>query len=351
MPNHVSPQFRLDPNDGFNLIFDVGRYYAMGHRVRGLYQNPAGASTYWDFDSEFTMDIETTYAAGSASGYVGGLSAPSNGIWIGLFVVDEDEVMALPITRVYAIDYNVTNAGKTTITLGTCNMTAADDEVVAANDCFNGYQLVRHPTYVLPIPYTFTIEDTVTGDPNMVVLDGDQTAYISTSDTIQIVPPSAVPCCYTGSVYYTKVYSSIFPFFRRGWYFQWDTKRLISMRKDTTIGTSDFGNGWSPLATEVEFTPFVGGLNQGNYYGAGSAWHIDNAGGGNLVDAQTIGTTDLTVANYLRHHLAYTYRIDAIPMTWHPSSGPACRNHAIGQYSTTPFAAGYASVLVQGWRE
>lgn len=351
MCNHVSPEFHLDPNDGFNLIFDPGRYYALGHRVRGLYQNPAGAETYWDFETSFTMDIEATYSAGSTSGCVDPLNAPTRGEWIGLYVVGENEVMGLPITRVYAVDYNITNAGKTTITLGTASNDSEDDEALSTNDSLNDYQLVRLPTYALPIPYTFTIEDTITGATNYLVLDGDQTAYISWTDTIMVIPPSNVPCVYTGSIFYTKIYSTILPFSRRGWYFQWNNKRVKNMRKSTTIGDIDFGDCWSPLAVEVELLPFIGGLADGNLYTSGCAFHIDNAGGGNLDDGLAIGTMDLSLANYFRHHTSYNYRITGVGMTWHPTSGPVVRNHAIARYSTTVFAAPQAYLHVQGWRE
>jgi hypothetical protein len=179
------PPFQYKDADEITVL--AGRYHKGGHRLYGHYQNLTGMADYWDVAAKFDVDIDATYSAGSTSGMVGG---DVNDSWYSVFMVASDELVVLPFIRVDAVDYDTSNTGKTTINPADHDDgTTANDSFVSANDIFNNYRLVKlsldsnHGA-------TLTIEDSADGTPDEIIIDGDQTAYISATDWFQMIPPS-----------------------------------------------------------------------------------------------------------------------------------------------------------------
>jgi hypothetical protein len=232
-------------SDADNVGIRKGRYHKGGERIFGHYQDLAGMASYWDVSANFTVDIDATYSAGSTSGILGGDVASS---WYSFWMVDSDEILILPMIRVDALDYDTSNAGKTTINPAAhSDGTTAENGFLTANDQWNNYRLLliagledsNHGR-------EFTIEDTVTGTPDEIIIDGDQTSYISATNWLLLIPPSSTDCCYLGTMFYNssgQLDGFISP---EAFEIQWTAEKTVAGVKNTTAGNTDLNAAVSP---------------------------------------------------------------------------------------------------------
>jgi hypothetical protein len=241
------PPFQYKDADEITVL--AGRYHKGGHRLYGHYQNLTGMADYWDVAANFDVDIDATYSAGSTSGMVGG---DVNDSWYSVFMVDSDELVVLPFIRVDAVDYDTSNAGKTTINPADHDDgTTANNSFVSANDIFNSYRLVKlsldsnHGA-------TLTIEDSADGTPDEIIIDGDQTTYISATDWFQMIPGSGTDSVYLGCI---RINSSgdIRQFVKHGWVINFANRKTITGNLATSFANTDVASAIPPTTTLVFF--------------------------------------------------------------------------------------------------
>jgi hypothetical protein len=237
-PDYTPPAFQY--KDADEITIKSGRYYQGGYRLDGQYQDTTGLASYWDVTA-FDADVD-------GASLVGGDVVDS---WYSVFLTAADAVVVLPIIRVDALDYNVSNAGKTTINPADHDDgTTANNSFVSAADVFNGYRLLllSDTAYHGSL---YTIEDTVDGTPDEIVIDGDVSAEIAATEWLQMVPGSGTSCVYLGCI---RLDSSgdIVEQDRNGWvYDRYARDTNISGQKSTSAGNTDLGAVIPPTARRV----------------------------------------------------------------------------------------------------
>jgi hypothetical protein len=241
------PPFQYKDADEITVL--AGRYHKGGHRLYGHYQNLTGMADYWDVAANFDVDIDATYSAGSTSGMLGGDVISS---WYSLWMVDSDEILVLPMIRIDAQDYNVSNASKTTINPALhSDGTTAGDGYLTANDQWNNYRLMVL-TRDSNRGTLLTIEDCANGTPDEIIIDGDQTAYLSDADWLLLIPPSTTDCVYLGSLYLDSS-GDIEQFSHERWgEYSWAAPSDIAPNKSSSFGNTDLGAYLSPLASMAD---------------------------------------------------------------------------------------------------
>lgn len=94
-----------------------GKYFRGGHLHRGNYQDESGLATSWSVSSLLSVDVDATYSSGVSPGMIGG--GKEDNFMYGVYLLGNtaNDVIVLPFFAVHEVDYNVTYAGKTTITM------------------------------------------------------------------------------------------------------------------------------------------------------------------------------------------------------------------------------------------
>lgn len=234
--------------DADEIYIPAGRYYQVGHRIDGQYQDLARKNFYWDVAAQFAVDIDAAYSAGSTSGMVGGDVVSS---CYSVFMVDTDEIMILPFIRVDTIAYSDPN---TTITPAAhADGTTAANGFVNAADCFNGYRLVLIVTDPTKNGTTFTIADSTDGTPDGILITGDVTATIAATNSLQMIPPAGTQFCYLGSVVLDSE-GNILSFTRTGWHTHYNAIQTVTGTGATSPRNDDLGRVIPPVAKKVSLS-------------------------------------------------------------------------------------------------
>jgi hypothetical protein len=229
----------------------AGKYLQAGYRSNRTYQYKS-ASNYWEISANFPVSISSSYVQGSSSGILGGLKANN---WYSIFMVGPNtaDIVVLPYIRIWSVDYNASNSGKTTIVLAGQDPSASPETgLLTSNGQWNSYQLIKCSLDFFN-GNVMTISGTTSGTPyDQIVIDGNQsiTNNLISGDLFQLVPPSTAPCVYLGSI---RIISSttLFRFVKSRWRYSWTrSPQLISGNTSTTITPSDtyVGTAVSPLA-------------------------------------------------------------------------------------------------------
>jgi len=281
-PDYDPPAFQR--HDTTHLYIVPGRYYAIGPRIMRQYLDPDN-DTYWDIASALSVTPFSTYAAGSSSGVVGGVVASS---WYTVWMLgnDANSFMVLPFVRPTAVDYNVSNSGKTTITnLLVHNAWDGNQSgFLTADDQWNNFRLgsCMHPMQAivsLSSPasiYTVgTIEDCINGTDTLI-LDGDQTEWLRAYYWYYLCPPASTDCLYLGTIYCNSS-SQIKPFHRVGWTYRW----VYSPATNFNNATSGYSNTNTMTATPP---------NAMRVY-MGTSVDISNSSGSGMIIAGSLSDT------------------------------------------------------------
>jgi hypothetical protein len=236
-PDYTPPAFQWKSAD--ELTIKSGRYYQGGYRLDGQYQDTTGLQSYWDVTA-FDVDID-------GASQIGGDVADS---WYSVFLTAADAVVILPCIRVDAIDYNVSNAGKTTINPADIDDgTSANNNYVSANDVFNGYRLLllSDTAYHGSL---YTIEDSVDGTPDEVVIDGDVSAEIAATEHLQMIPASGTACVFLGWI---RLDSSgdLVQVWRDGWNYQLPSRFTVNGVCNTSAANTDLSSAIPPTAKRI----------------------------------------------------------------------------------------------------
>ena len=226
-PSWTPPAFLY--YDADNVRVRAGRYYKGGYRLDGQYQHLDGLSVYWDVSAAFGVDID---AAGTLIG--GDVVSSFKTLWI----IGTSSALVLPFIRVAAIDYNVSNPGKTTINPALQSDGVTNDNVyVNAHDVFNAYRLVL----LSDSGYhgnVYTIEDCVDGTPDEIIIDGDVTAEIAATEWLMMVPPDGTLCVYLGCIRLDES-GNLLKFKKHRWLTKWDTYIRITGNSATSPANVD----------------------------------------------------------------------------------------------------------------
>lgn len=235
-PSWTPPAFLYkDPDE---ITIRAGRYYKGAHRLDGQYQYLDGLSVYWDVSTAFDVDVDDD------ANMVGGDVVSS---WYSVFLTGESTVKILPFIRVSAIDYDTSNPGKTTINPADHDDgTTANDNFVSADDAFNGYRLLllsdtsNHGEI-------FEIEDCVSGSPDEIVIDGDQTGKIAVTDWLQMIPEDGTLCVYLG-VIRLDASGDVLTFRKHKWLTKWNTYMRVNGNSGTSPANVELGAAIPPTA-------------------------------------------------------------------------------------------------------
>jgi hypothetical protein len=254
-PDYTPPAFQWKSAD--ELTIKSGRYYQGGYRLDGQYQDTTGLQSYWDVTT-FDVDID-------GASQIGGDVASS---WYSVFLTAADAVVILPTIRVDALDYNVSNAGKTTLNPADHDDgTTANNTFVSANDVFNGYRLLllSDTAYHGSL---YTIEDSVDGTPDEIIIDGDVSAEIDAKAWLQMIPASGTSCVYLGSIRLDGS-GNLVAYLKRGWRYQTpDNSSYVDAVKDTTPDNTDMAPQMPPTAKVFYGGVYSGVLTGGSGSGA-----------------------------------------------------------------------------------
>lgn len=236
-PDYTPPAIRY--KDADEITIPAGKYWPLGWRLDGQYQDHNYVP--WTVAAAFDVDVD------DAGNLVGGDVASS---WYSVFLMSASTVKILPMIRVDTLDYNVSNAGKTTI-----NPAAHDDGTTAANgfvsaaDVFNTYRLVllTMGTYHGNV---YTIEDSVDGTPDEIIIDGDVSAEIAETEWLQMIPPSGTDCLYLGCIRLDGS-GNILSFQKAGWKTEWTVEISVNGILGTTLADTDLASAIPPVLSEI----------------------------------------------------------------------------------------------------
>jgi hypothetical protein len=239
-PDYCPPAFKSKSADEITIV--GGRYYLGGYRLDGQYQDLDGLISYLDV-TEFDVDID-------GASQIGGDVVSS---WYSVFLTAADAVVILPCIRVDALDYNVSNAGKTTINPADHDDgTTANNNFVSANDVFNGYRLLL----LSDTAYrgnVYTIDDSVSGTPDEIIIDGDVSAEIANTEWLQMIPASGTSCVYLGAIELDGS-GDLYTCPRHGWTYQFSNILSIAVASSTSPANWDIGYHCPPMASFVDIT-------------------------------------------------------------------------------------------------
>jgi hypothetical protein len=242
-PDYTPPAFQY--KDADEITIKSGRYYQGGYRLDGQYQDTTGLASYWDVTA-FDADVD-------GASLVGGDVVSA---WYSVFLTAADAVVILPIIRVDALDYNVSNAGKTTINPADHDDgTTANNSYVSAADVFNGYRLLllSDTAYHGSL---YTIEDSVDGTPDEIIIAGDVSAEIAATEWLQMIPASGTSCVYLGCIR-LDASGNVEQFEKRGWVYQWVVSTEFSGILSATPGNTDAGAWLPPTARRCQLALHV----------------------------------------------------------------------------------------------
>lgn len=261
-PSWTPPDLLYKDADEVTVL--AGRYWKGGYRFRGQYQDVGNLGEYWDVASNFDADVDATYSAGSTSGMIGG--AKVNDSWYSVFMMDSDELLILPYVRIDTIDYNVSYAGKTTINPAAHDDgTTAENGFLVADDAWNTYRLVKQEVDGTG-GGVYTIEDTVNGTPDEIVIDGDQTGTLAATEWLQLVPPSANDCCYLGTIRIDGS-GNLLEFIRKGWTCVWVAAISVNgTAHASTPGNDDLASGLPPSTSIAHLNAYIQGTASTDVY-------------------------------------------------------------------------------------
>lgn len=200
-PDYVPPSPLY--KDADEITIPKGRYHQAGHRWNGQYQDTENIFRHWDIEANLSVQVDATYASGSSPGMIDG--AKVNESWYGIFLLGDtaSDILVLPFFRVHTVDYDTTLTGKTTLTSASHNRgVSPEDGFVVSDHAWNGYRLAKandRSTGADPL----TIEQTLSGPPLRVVIDGDHVSggpFLAPKDWLQLIPPAGAPFLYLGAV-------------------------------------------------------------------------------------------------------------------------------------------------------
>jgi hypothetical protein len=239
-PDYCPPAFQY--KDADEITIKSGRYYCGGYRLDGQYQDLTGLSSYWDVTS-FDVDVD-------GASLVGGDVVSS---WYSVFLIGASSVVILPFIRIEAHDYNVSHSGKTTINPANHDDgTTSNTSFVYDDDDFNGYRLVllSNTSYRGSV---YTIDDTVNGTPDEIIIDGNVSAEIDAKEWLQMIPASGTSCVYLGAIELDGS-GDLYSFSRHGWTYQFSSILSAAVASSTSEANWDIGYYCPPTAPFVDIT-------------------------------------------------------------------------------------------------
>jgi len=342
IPGYAPPPFVWKDVD--DLYIMPGRYYPMGHRISGQYQNTT-IGDYWEVTAPFAAGALDTYSAGVTSGILGGKES-TVWTWLSVFMTDADEILFLPWVRVPSADYNVSHTGKTTITPGD-NNGAATTYLVTAADQFNGYRLVKHSYRSDPYHgFTATIEDTVNDTADELIIDGDVTDEFGTGDTdsctspwLQIIPPVGTSCLYLGQVMVDG--SNEIQCFQR--FSKWGYVWRYAYKHGLNISATNTAEGFALTSMRYKIPPtamravmvVVVGSSADYQYGHACYLTGENDAGNYVTDWAPNAATFNIQGGWLCQNGNSDWSKYAFPTPWYMTYPSAIRNRAFGINSGT----------------
>jgi hypothetical protein len=241
-PDYTPPSMIWKDTD--EIYLPKGRYFKAGYRFNGQYQDLTNIGSYWDLADRIAVDIDATYSAGSTSGMIGGAKVISS--WYSVFMVGQGIVVVLPFVRVDTITYSAPNTIITPAAHAD-GITAADGFIVA-NDAWNNYRLLLLNNDPTENGNVYTIVDTVNGTPDQILISGDVTSQIASTEYLQLVPPADVPCLYLGTIGIEADGSLVRFTPRIIWRTSYYAARQITGNASTTIANTDLALGLPPVA-------------------------------------------------------------------------------------------------------
>ncbi|MEW6138902.1 MAG: hypothetical protein AB1733_11775 [Thermodesulfobacteriota bacterium] len=238
LPDYCPPAMKYKDSD--EIIIPKGRYYRLGHRIDGQYQDLNSAASYWDLAASLEIDVD---APGTM---IGGDVASS---WYSVFLTGEQTALVLPFIRAKTVFFSDPNtiispANHDDGTTGNNNFLSADDEL-------NGYRLVLLSNTVSHYGKVFTISDCVNGTPDQICISGDQTPHIQATDWLQTIPPQSVPSLYLGSIRLDSS-GNIVQFYRTNWQVQYASYIQVAGVLNTTESNTDLGAAVPPTAKKLQ---------------------------------------------------------------------------------------------------
>ena len=334
--------------DADEITIRSGDYYPLGYRVQGHYQNLAGNNTKWNVPSDYDVEVDLTYNSGVTNGSLGGFCTTSISQWCSVFMLAANNILILPIFAVYAIDYDTTHTGKTTITPGDKEGDAVENGLLLANDVWNDYRLVLVPGLDDDYAGPWTIEDSVNQTNDEVIINGDITSYVVVETKLQMIPPSGIDFLYLGSILMTSI--GIIEFKRNGWLFQWCYPRHQNMQKSSSAcGNTGAAHCSPPFARMGYLGTAVWSLNESTRYGCACGLNIGSSGGVVIYDPDDI--TSCASAMIMRTGQASTWWRAMTHHTFPVNSYPGFIRSVATQDQTGVQAAHNAKSYWQGYLE
>jgi hypothetical protein len=246
--------------DADEIYIHKGRYYKAGHRWRGQYQDLDNMYHCWDVSGTFSVDVDAVHSSGSSPGMIGG--AKVNSSWYSVFLCGNtaNDVLVLPYVRIDNVDYNTTIPEKTTITPASHNDgTTAENGFIVANDAWNSYRLVKLDPD-LTGGMVLTIEDTVNGSPDQVIIGDNQVsagACLEPADWLQVIPPAGTPCVYLGTIR-IDASGNLLQFNRHEWRVAYETPIVVSAYcHATNFGNVEVGSAVPPVACMTHLIAYI----------------------------------------------------------------------------------------------
>jgi len=242
-PDYTPPAIKY--KDADEITVPEGQYWPLEWRLDGQYK---GANYVpWTVAAAFDVDVDL------AGNLIGGDVVSS---WYSVFMTSASTVKILPMIRVDALDYNVSNALKTTINPANHDDgTTANDSFVSAADVFNTYRLVllTMGTYHGNV---YTIEDSVDGTPDQVIIDGDVSAEIAATEWLQMIPPAGTDCLYLGCIRLDA--SGNLKYFEKSrHHYTYDSQNDVSGNLGTSFANTDLGAVIPPTAVSFSAGIYV----------------------------------------------------------------------------------------------
>jgi hypothetical protein len=298
--NYTPPDIQWYSASGITI--PAGRYYQIGSRTRNQYDSFDLRGNYWDISSPFNFTL--------SSGIIdNGLVANS---WYSVFLTGNtiNSVKILPFIRAYSVDYNVSYAGKTSIVPGMIDVSYWGTQVkqnsyINSNDSWNGYRLRKWPNNLKQMwvdREILTIEDTVDGSTDYIVIDGNKTSTTVSGQALQLLPPTATPHLYLG-VIWVDASKNITRFLKTGWNYTWTTRSGITSNKGVVGGAANtfLSGAVPPNATKVKMAHFAGEDDTNSAYGHYTWFYSGDTGESSDTDQPT-GNNTHNLWNYYSYN-------------------------------------------------
>ena len=332
-----------------SILIPAGRYFQIGARYKGQYDEFTLRGDYWDIAEPFQFTV--------SSGVLDNGIVNNN--WYSVFLVGDtqESVQILPFIRIYTVDYNVTNAGKTTIVPGNQGVGYWDTQVeqtgyINSNGSWNGYRLKVWPNdlRLIHLSPTLVVEDTINSTTDEIILEGDQvTPYsLQAGNCLQLLPPSNIRNLYLGAISFNSS-GNIRQFIKSGWTYSWARWTSVGCNLSTPGNAANtFVASVPPNATKVKFSHYIGDDNTNYSYGH-YCWFMsgDSETSTDSWIPASVNTHNLW--NYYNHYTAY--KRSRQTMEFNLTNNQCIRNIFSSWRGSAWYPTEFGDINVYGWSE